>query len=175
MIYGFAKLSGGHLRIESTRDVGTRVELWLPRAGGEAIEPETPQAGPVPAGRSGETILVCEDDADVRAYTTETIGELGYRVLQADDGPATLRLLEDPETRVDLLFTDVVLPGGMTGAELAEAARRMRPGLRILFTTGYARDAIVHEGRLDPGVELITKPFGFADLARRLRDVLDRE
>ena len=101
--------------------------------------------------------------------------ELGYRVLEAHDGPSALRLLERQEGRVDLLFSDVVLPGGMTGADLAAKARALRPDLKVLFTTGYARDAIVHHGRLDSGVELITKPFAYAELAARVRDLLDAE
>jgi CheY-like chemotaxis protein len=120
-----------------------------------------------------ETILVCEDDDDVRAFTVEVLRELGYRVLEAHDGPSALRLLERPEGKVDLLFTDVILPSGMTGAVLAERARMLRPDLKVLFTTGYARNAIVHQGRLDPGVELITKPFSHADLAARVRRMLD--
>ena len=129
---------------------------------------------PVPEGTRDETVLVCEDDDDVRAYTVEVLRELGYRVLEAHDGASALRLLERQEGRVDLLFTDVVLPGGMTGAIVAQEARKLRPDLRILFTTGYARNAIVHHGRLDPGVELLTKPFAYADLAARVRDMLDR-
>jgi len=114
-----------------------------------------------------------EDDDDVRAYSVEVLRELGYRVLEAHDGPSALRLLERQEGRVDLLFSDVVLPGGMTGAQLVEAARALRPRLRVLFTTGYARNALVHHGRLDAGVDLITKPFSYADLAAKVRDVLD--
>ena len=98
--------------------------------------------------------------------------ELGYRVIEAHDGPSALRLLER-QTRVDLLFSDVVLPGGMTGAQVAEQARSLRPELKVLFTTGYARNAIIHQGRLDKGVRLITKPFSSADLAVKVRDVLD--
>jgi CheY-like chemotaxis protein len=98
--------------------------------------------------------------------------ELGYQVLEAADGASALRLLERSD-RIDLLFTDVVLPGGMTGAVLANRARQVRPGLRVLYTTGYARNAIVHHGRLDPGVELIVKPFAYAELASRVRDLLD--
>jgi CheY-like chemotaxis protein len=115
---------------------------------------------------------VVEDDADVREQSVEALGELGYRVLQAVDGPAALRLLKH-EAHVDLLFTDVVLPGGMTGAQVAGEAKDIQPGLKVLFTTGYARNAIVHNGRLDPGVQLITKPYNFADLAAKIRDVLD--
>jgi CheY-like chemotaxis protein len=104
----------------------------------------------------------------------EVLSELGYRVLEAADGPAALRILREQPDSVDLLFTDVVLPGGMTGAVLAKQASALRPGLKTLFTTGYARNAIVHQGRLDRGVELLTKPFSYADLAARVRDILDR-
>ena len=108
----------------------------------------------------------------MRTYSVEILRELGYRVIEAHDGPSALRLLER-QTRVDLLFSDVVLPGGMTGAQVAEQARRLRPELKVLFTTGYARNAIIHQGRLDKGVQLITKPFSSADLAVKVRDVLD--
>ena len=94
-------------------------------------------------------------------------------MIEAADGPSALRLLESAQGKVDLLFTDIVLPGGMTGAMVAEAARNIQPGLSVLFTTGYARNAIVHHGRLDPGVELLSKPFGYADLAARVREMLD--
>ena len=98
--------------------------------------------------------------------------ELGYRVIEAHDGPSALRLLER-QPRVDLLFTDIVLPGGLTGAEVAMRARTLRPKLKVLFTTGYARNAIIHHGRLDKGVQLIVKPFSFSDLAVKVRDVID--
>jgi CheY-like chemotaxis protein len=139
----------------------------------EAVEEEEAGQPIVPEGAREEIILVCEDDEDVRAYSLEVLRELGYGVLEAADGPAALNLLERAHQRVDLLFTDVVLPGGMTGAVLADRARALRPGLKVLFTTGYARNAIVHHGRLDPGVELITKPFSYSDLAMRVRDLLD--
>ncbi len=175
MVYGFVKQSGGHLKIYSEEGQGTTVRIYLPRLlTEEAEEEERPRDSPCPEGTRDETILVCEDDDDVRAYTVEVLRELGYRVLEAHDGPSALRLLERQEGEVDLLFTDVVLPGGMTGAVVAREARELRPDLRVLFTTGYARNAIVHQGRLDPGVELITKPFAYADLAARVRDMLDR-
>ena len=126
-----------------------------------------------PTGSDGETILVCEDDDDVRAYSVNSLRELGYRVIEAADGQAALRQLEEAAGQVDLLFTDIVLPGGMTGAMVADEARRIQPGLKVLFTTGYARNAIVHHGRLDPGVELLSKPFSYADLAGRVRELLD--
>jgi PAS domain S-box-containing protein len=174
MVYGFVKQSGGHLKIYSEEGEGTTVRIYLPRLVGEATDAEDQPDEAVPEGSREETILVCEDDDDVRAYTVEVLRELGYRVIEAHDGPSALRLLERQEGRVDLLFTDVVLPSGMTGAVLAQEARARRPELKVLFTTGYARNAIVHHGRLDPGVELITKPFAYADLASRVRDMLDR-
>jgi CheY-like chemotaxis protein len=115
---------------------------------------------------------VVEDDPDVRDYTVEMVSELGYSVLSAPDGATALRLL-DSNREVALLFTDVGLPGGMNGRQLAEQAQRRRPRLKILYTTGYARNAIVHQGRLDPGVEVIFKPFSYSDLATKIRQVLD--
>jgi PAS domain S-box-containing protein len=173
MVYGFVKQSGGHVKVYSEVGHGTTVRIYLPRLVGEAVEEEEQVANLAPEGSNAETILVCEDDDDVRAYSVEALRELGYRVLEAHDGPSALRLLERQEGRVDLLFTDVVLPAGMTGADVARAARVIQPGLKILFTTGYARNAIVHHGRLDPGVQLLTKPFTYADLAGRIRDMLD--
>jgi CheY-like chemotaxis protein len=149
------------------------VKLYLPRLQGTADE-HTEAALPVSIEAAGdETILVCEDDEDVRAYSAEVLGELGYKVLEAADGPSALAVLNAPG-HVDLLFTDVVLPAGMTGAVLAREAAKLHPGIKTLFTTGYARNAIVHHGRLDAGVDLITKPFSYSDLAARVRDVLDR-
>jgi len=120
-----------------------------------------------------ETILVVEDDDDVRMFTVESLRELGYRVLEAHDGPSALRLLERQEEPVRLLFTDVVMPV-MSGRELADAAKATYPDLQILFTTGYARNAIVHAGRLDAGVELLTKPFTHEALSSKVREVLDK-
>jgi CheY-like chemotaxis protein len=123
-------------------------------------------------GSDNETILVVEDETDVRRLAVETLVELGYRVLEAEDGHIALRLLER-EPGVRLLFTDVGLPGGLNGRQLADQARQRRPDLKVLFTTGYARNAIVHHGRLDPGVELISKPFQIASLAVKVRALLD--
>jgi signal transduction histidine kinase len=171
-VYGFVKQSGGHVKIYSEVGHGTTVKIYLPRLihGSEERDPAEPL--PVPEGSREETILVIEDDDDVRTYSVESLRELGYRVLEAHDGPSALRLLER-QPRVDLLFTDVVLPGGMTGAQVVAQARELRPEMKVLFTTGYARNAIFHHGRLDKGVQLITKPFTFADLAAKVRDVLD--
>ena len=173
MVYGFVKQSGGHIKIYSEPGEGTTVKMYLPRLLGKFDEPAE-EPGPRSIEAQGEeTILVCEDDEDVRAYSAEVLRELGYRVLEAADGPGALAILE-ANGHIDLLFTDVVLPGGMSGAVLATEAAKLQPGIKMLFTTGYARNAIVHHGRLDPGVDLITKPFSYADLAARVRDILDR-
>lgn len=171
-VYGFVKQSGGHVKIYSELGQGTTVKLYLPRLT-EANVPETKsEQQPYPEAAAEETVLVLEDDDDVRASSIEMLRELGYNVIEAHDGPAALRVLEQ-QPRVDLLFTDVVLPGGMTGAQVAAQARATRPSLKVLFTTGYARNAIIHQGRLDKGVQLITKPFSFDDLAAKVRDILD--
>jgi CheY-like chemotaxis protein len=125
----------------------------------------------VPDGTGKETVLVVEDDSNVREYSAELLRELGYRVVEAEDGPSALRQIERLGA-VDMLFTDIGLPG-MNGRELAEEARRRRPKIRVLYTTGYARNAVVHHGRLDPGVHLIAKPFTYAELASKVRQVLD--
>ncbi len=172
-VYGFVKQSGGHVKIYSEVGLGTTVKLYLPRLlseeGGVAL-PEA--AAPVPRSANAQTILAVEDDDDVRANTTGILRELGYTVLEASLAATALHLLErHPEIR--LLFTDIGLPGGMNGRQLADAARRIRPDLKVLFTTGYARNAIVHDGRLDPGVVLIPKPFTYAAVAAKLADLLD--
>jgi signal transduction histidine kinase/CheY-like chemotaxis protein len=174
-VYGFVKQSGGHVKIYSEVGEGTTVKIYLPRlVAEEAAVVVQEDDGPAPEGDAEETILVLEDDDDVRTYSVDILRELGYRVVEAHDGPSALRLLQR-QTRVDLLFTDVVLPGGMTGAQVAEQARETRTGLKVLFTTGYARNAIIHHGRLDKGVRLITKPFGSSELASKVRDVLDEQ
>jgi CheY-like chemotaxis protein len=171
-VYGFIKQSGGHVKIYSEIGEGTTVKLYLPRyRGSEDVSDEALATRDVPRGE-GELVLVVEDDPDVRDYTVEMVSELGYSVLSAPDGSTALRLL-DSNREVALLFTDVGLPGGMNGRQLAEQAERRRPRLKILYTTGYARNAIVHQGRLDPGVEVIFKPFSYSDLATKIRQVLD--
>jgi len=171
-VYGFVKQSGGHLKIYSEPGEGTTIKIYLPRLNRPETEEAPGETQVAPEGSATETILVLEDDQDVREQSVEALAELGYRVVEAGDGPTALRLLRR-EAHVDLLFTDVVLPGGMTGAQVAREARDIQPGLKVLFTTGYARNAIVHNGRLDPGVQLITKPYTFTDLASKIRDVLD--
>jgi PAS domain S-box-containing protein len=171
-VYGFIKQSGGHVKIYSEVGEGTTVKLYLPRhRGAENVIDERPEAYQLPRGRS-ELVLVVEDDPDVRDYTAEMVGDLGYSVLSAPDGASALRLL-DSHRQVSLLFTDVGLPGGMNGRELAEQALRRQPRLKVLYTTGYARNAIVNQGRLDPAVEVVFKPFTYSDLATKIRYVLE--
>ncbi len=172
-VYGFVKQSGGHVKIYSELGEGTVVKLYLPRlVGAEAAQEPGPTERPAVGGTREEVVLVVEDDEAVRAHSALMLTELGYGVLQAAEGETALRLLAShPEVR--LLFTDVGLPGGMNGRQLADEAQRRFPRLKVLYTTGYARNAIVHHGRLDPGLELLLKPFSFADLAAKIRRVLE--
>ena len=166
-VYGFAKQSRGHVKIYSEVNEGTTVKIYLPRYIKDLTqEPAKPEM-PLPEGATEETILIVEDDEGVRIFSVEALRDLGYGVLEAADGESALRILES-DARIDLLFTDVVLPGGMTGADVARAARAARPDIKVLFTTGYARNAIFHHGRLDKGVQLLTKPFGLSDLAEKV-------
>jgi CheY-like chemotaxis protein len=149
------------------------VKIYLPKLEG-VVAHQIEMAPRTPGGSTGgETILVVEDDEDLRGFTMEMLSGLGYRVLGAPDARSALQGLEQ-EPAIDLLFTDVGLPNGVNGRQLADEVLRMRPSTRIHFTTGYARNAIVHHGRLDPGVELLPKPYTQPDLARRVREVLDR-
>jgi signal transduction histidine kinase len=172
-VYGFIKQSSGHIKIYSEVGQGTAVKLYLPRligAADTAVEEES--AGEEAQIGSGELILVVEDDEVVRSYSVETLRELGYRVVAAGNGPAGLELLTRyPAIR--MLFTDVGLPGGMTGRQLADRARMERPDLLVLFTTGYARNAIVHGGILDPGTHLLPKPFTLAALGAKISGMLE--
>ena len=171
-VYGFVKQSNGHVKIYSERGAGTTVKIYLPRLESPPAAEIASRVRTVPKGTKQETILVVEDDEDVRGFAIDILAELGYRVLGAADARSALAGLEK-EPGVDLLFTDVVLPDGVNGRQLANEVLRIRPEIKVLFTTGYARNAIVHHGRLDPGVELIVKPYTQPDLARRIRKVLD--
>jgi PAS domain S-box-containing protein len=170
MVYGFVKQSGGHVTIYSEVGQGTTVKLYLPRYIGEGAAP-TKVEKLAPAGSNGEVVLVVEDNDDVRAYSVMSLTELGYRVLEARHAEAALSVLETDQ-HIDLLFSDIVLPG-MSGRALVDRALELRPELKVLFTTGYSRNAIVHQGRLDAGVQLISKPFTFEQLGARVRDTLD--
>jgi two-component system NtrC family sensor kinase len=169
-VYGFVKQSGGHVKIYSEVGDGTTIKIYLRRFVGHSIAQEEIRSEK-DLGRSGECILVVEDDADVRAYVTETLGSLGYDVLEAGGGEHALRLMDEYKS-IGLLLTDVVMPG-MNGRKLAEQARQRKPELKVLFMTGYSRNAIVHQGRLDPGVDLIQKPLTSEHLAATVRRVLD--
>ncbi|MDB5467015.1 MAG: hypothetical protein JWQ46_1777 [Phenylobacterium sp.] len=171
-VYGFVRQTGGYIRVYSEVDQGTTVKIYLPRLAADrpeaADEPEPAEA--VDGGH--ETILVVEDHEDLRAYSTAVLRDLGYHVVEARNGRAALEALQMTR-HVDLLFTDVVLPDGMDGRRLADEARKQRPGLKVLYTTGYTRNAIVHNGRLDPGVQLVPKPFTYQGLASKVRRILD--
>ncbi|WP_271619876.1 PAS domain S-box protein [Bradyrhizobium sp. CCBAU 51745] len=168
MVYGFAKQSDGHVSIYSERGLGTTVRIYLPRPGGGqslADMLETDEAAP----RGRETILIAEDDPFVRSSVIQRVEALGYRVVAAVNGKEALhRLRADPG--IDMLFTDIVMPGGMSGWELAEQARRIRPGLPVLFTSGYALETLVEQGRAQAEAVVLTKPYRKAELAQRLRD-----
>jgi CheY-like chemotaxis protein len=169
-VYGFIKQSGGHVKIYSEPGHGTTVKIYLARLDAAATEPLAPPRAMATTAGESRTVLVVEDEPGVRAFTTEALTELGYTVLEARDGAAALRVIEaHPE--IDLLFTDVVMPD-MNGRKLADEARIRRPDLKVLFTTGYTRNAVVHNGVLDKGVALIGKPFTIAALADKVREVL---
>lgn len=170
-VYGFVRQSGGHIRIYSEPGAGTTIRLYLPREVDPRAEASQAQLETVADGGS-ETILVVEDHDALRDYSTSVLRELGYQVLEASGGEKALEVLKIRRD-VQLLFTDVVMPG-LNGRQLADEAMRLRPELKVLFTTGYTRNAIVHNGRLDPGVDLIGKPFTFGALAAKVRQILDR-
>jgi CheY-like chemotaxis protein len=173
-VYGFVKQSGGHVKIYSEVGMGTTIRVYLPRLSGHRGDPGDPLSpSSTPPGANQEKVLVVEDHEDVRAQSVESLRELGYRVFEAADARSAIRVLEQQQGEIDLLFTDVVLPGGISGAQLAAQVTGRWPAMRVLFTTGYARNAIVHHGRLDAGVHLLTKPFSFDELASKVRDVLE--
>jgi signal transduction histidine kinase/CheY-like chemotaxis protein len=171
-VYGFVRQSGGHVKIYSEAGKGTTVRIYLPRVHGASSAARDDKL-PVVGSRSRETILVVEDEADVRAYLVETLRDLNYRVREAPDGAAALAMLETESFRVDLLLTDIVMPG-INGRQLADALHRRQPELKVLFMTGYSRDAIVHQGRLDAGVSLLQKPLNRVLLASKIREILDK-
>ena len=177
MIYGFVKQSKGHIRIYSEVGHGTTAKIYLPRMTGALRVESAPAAARVesaraPAARPGEVVLMVEDDEDVLNSTVVLLRELGYSVLTARNGAEALAQLKGGK-RVDILFTDVVLPQGMNGRMVAVEALALRPALPVLFTTGYARNAIVHNGQLDPDVQFLAKPYTLEELAQKLRAALD--
>ncbi|NVZ64856.1 PAS domain S-box protein [Pseudomonas gingeri] len=172
MVYGFALQSGGQVRINSQPGSGTQVRLYLPRHFAEADAPQAPDSPP-PALQAiaGETVLVVDDEPQVRMLEVELLEERGYKVLEASDGVEGLKILQSP-IRIDLLVSDVGLPGGMNGRQLAELARRTRPGLKVLFVTGYAESSVIGDGDLAPGMQVMAKPFALDDLAGRVRQLI---
>jgi CheY-like chemotaxis protein len=173
MVYGFARQSGGTVRIYSEAGRGTTMCLYLPRHLG-ALDEGEPEELPVSAEPgNGETVLVVDDEPIIRMIIRDVLIENGYVALEAADGPAALRLLQS-KVRIDLLITDVGLPGGMNGRQVADAARVFRPALKVLFITGYAENALVGNGHLAPGMEVLTKPFVVATMGNRIREILER-
>ena len=173
-VYGFVKQSGGHVEVVSQPGQGTTVKLYLPRFTGDCdAAPAEDAARADEKSAAGETILVVEDDEGVRAYSVEILRDLGYHAIEAADGQAALHLLEMSDAPIDLLFTDVVMPG-LSGRELSDRARALRPDIKTLYTSGYTRETFLRDGKLDPDISLLAKPFTLQELAKRLRDLLDR-
>jgi PAS domain S-box-containing protein len=172
-VYGFVKQSGGHVKIYSEVGQGTSIRMYFPRYHGEARPDIDDDEEFVAEGDEVETILVVEDDAELRAYVSDVLRDLNYRVFSAESAQAALTILLQEERKVDLLLSDVVMPG-INGRELGRRAQQIRPDLKILYMTGYSRNAVVHQGRLDEGVDLLEKPVTQARLALRIRELLDR-
>ncbi|WP_236044304.1 ATP-binding protein, partial [Methylobacterium ajmalii] len=174
MIYGFTQQSGGQVRIASEVGRGTAVTLLLPRHHG-ASEAEAVRAPrrEAPRAERGETVLIVDDEPTVRMLVTEVLEDLGYTAIEAADGAAGLRVLQS-DARIDLLVTDVGLPGGMNGRQMADAGRALRPGLKVLFITGYAENAALGTGQLEPGTAVLTKPFVVEALALRIRRMIEQ-
>jgi CheY-like chemotaxis protein len=174
MVYGFVKQSRGHVRIHSAVGRGATVSLYFPRSKerrersgrSEPVRKSAPLAVP-----ATETVLVVEDDEEVTRFATEVLREAGYRVLTARDGASALRLIEHDD-EIALLFTDVVLPGGMNGRQLAADALLRRPGLKVLYATGYWRNAVLHHDGAEPDIEVLTKPFTYETLTHKVRELL---
>ena len=172
MIHGFVRQSGGQVRIYSEVGQGTTMCLYLPRFVGDL---EADDAGPNDESieqSQGETVLVIDDEEPIRMLLKDVLEEAGYHVLEAGDGVEGLKMLQS-DRRIDLLITDVGLPGGFNGRQVADAARQTRSDLKILFVTGYAENAVVGNGHLDPGMQVITKPFPMTTLAQRVRDIIE--
>lgn len=173
MIYGFARQSGGQVRIYSEFGQGTTMCIYLPRHADGALADEEPELLPaLDSLGAGEVVLVIDDEPTIRMLVAELLAEAGYAVIEAPDGPAGLKVLES-NARIDLLITDVGLPGGMNGRQVADAARVSRPGLKVLFITGYAENAVIGQSRLDKGMFVITKPFQMDVLAHRIREIIE--
>lgn len=174
MIYGFAQQSGGQVRIYSEIGKGTTVCIYLPRHYGDSGEDEVAPADQQATGSgAGETVLVVDDEPSVRMLIADILEDLGYMVIEAADSATGLRVLES-DARIDLLVSDVGLPGGMNGRQMADAGRQVRPGLKVLFITGYAENSVIGNGHLEPGMQVLTKPFVVETLAARVRDMIEK-
>ncbi|HEY9239487.1 MAG TPA: response regulator, partial [Burkholderiaceae bacterium] len=172
MIYGFARQSEGYAKIYSELGQGTTFKLYLPRHRGDSPDDDPPaELTEDHRTQHGETVLVVEDEAVVRGLIVEVLGDLGYRALEAADGPAGLEILQS-RARIDLLITDIGLPG-LNGRQIAEAGRQSRPALKVLFMTGYAENAAIASGFLEPGMSMLTKPFAMEALATRIREIIE--
>ena len=170
MVWGFVKQSGGHITVYSEQNYGTSFKLYLPPAVGEPI-PAPPASAQISTGPASGTILLAEDDDLVRVFATDRLKAKGYEVFAAASGPEALEALESIE-RLDLLFTDVIMPGGMTGRQLADEVIARRPGTPVLYASGYTENVIIHNDRLDPGVKLLAKPYSTRQLIERVGDLL---
>jgi CheY-like chemotaxis protein len=174
-VYGFVKQSGGHIRIYSELGHGTAIKIYLPRT----VEPENtsgpaePRADETPLGTREQVILVVEDESSMRRFTVDALRDFGYSVIHAESGKDAIALLPS-QPRIDLLVTDIVMPE-MNGRQLADEIQRRRPGVKVLYMTGFTRDAVVHNGIVDDGVNLMTKPFGLGDFGQRVARLLRQE
>jgi CheY-like chemotaxis protein len=172
MVYGFVRQSGGQVRIYSEPGYGTTVCLYLPRLTDAQETAEDADAAPDIVYGDGETVLVIDDEPTIRMLIVDVLEEHGYAAIEAADGAAGLRILES-DVRIDLLITDVGLPGGLNGRQVADAARRTRPKLKVLFITGFAENAVMGNGLLDAGMALITKPFVMTALGEKIRNLIE--
>jgi CheY-like chemotaxis protein len=172
MVYGFVRQSGGQVRIDSEAGRGATVTLYLPRFVGE-IEEDVPEDEAQLDQAAGETVLVIDDEETIRSLVRDVLEEAGYTVLEAPDGPRGLELLQSRAV-VDMLITDVGLPGGVNGRQVADAARLTRPALKTLFITGFAENAAVDRDQLEPGMQVITKPFAMSAMVQKVREMLDQ-
>ncbi|MFL5254102.1 MAG: ATP-binding protein, partial [Rhodopila sp.] len=172
MVYGFARQSDGQVRLYSELGQGTTARLYLPRHRGEAEREEEPARHEImPQAEAGETVLIVDDEPTVRMLVTDVLEDLGYAAIEAADSASGLKVLQS-DVHIDLLITDVGLPGGMNGRQMADAAREKRPRLKVLFITGYAENAAIGNGHLLPGMHVLAKPFAIERLAARIKDII---
>jgi CheY-like chemotaxis protein len=172
MVYGFARQSEGQVRIYSEEGQGTTVKMYLPRHHGEVPDAiAVPEPLETPKAEDGETVLIVDDEPTVRMLVADTLAQLGYQAIEAGDAASGLRVLES-DARIDLLITDVGLPGGMNGKQMADQARTNRPRLKVLFITGYAENAAISNGHLGPGMHVLSKPFAIDKLTARIKALI---